>query len=165
MRFMGGCQIRNSRAARTTVVLALIALSFLGVSVGCSSSESGDVPSKLSIAVLPDMAPNDLEEKHASLIAYLAETLDTPCEFIIPDSYEDIVDLIAEGEADIALVGGYTYVLAKERSDIATLVSRDIDRFFTTTFIANSALEVESLEDTKSLKFAFGSELSRKSVV
>src|SRR5215510_3546166 len=114
----------------------------------------------LRVAVLPDTAPEELQQRHASLIRYLSDTLDMPVELVIPPNYDEMLVDFANGKTDLAFFGGYTFVLAHQCCNALPLVMRDVDRNFTTVFLASASDRRNSLQDFKGARFTFGASLS-----
>jgi len=114
----------------------------------------------LRVAVLPDTKPEELQHRHASLIRYLSDTLQMPIELVIPANYDEMLVDFADGKIDLAFFGGYTFVLARQCCDALPLVMRDVDRNFTTVFIASAFDSRNSLQDFKGARFTFGAPLS-----
>jgi len=118
------------------------------------------MPSRLRIEVLPDLSRDALEKRYLSLVQYLSAKLNMPCELVIPQSYEQFVEDIANGRAELGLFGGYTFMVASERTKLVPLVMRDIDRHFTTVFLASARHRDQTLESFQGQRLAFGPRLS-----
>jgi len=112
------------------------------------------------VAVLPDTKPEELRHRHASLIRYLSDTLQMPVELVIPANYDEMLVDFANGKIDLAFFGGYTFVLARQCCNALPLVMRDVDRNFTTVFLASASDSRNSLQDFKGASFTFGAPLS-----
>ena len=124
-------------------------------------SRSQDVQiTSLRVAVLPDTRPEELQQRHARLIRYLSDTLQMPVELVIPANYDQMLADFANGKIDLASFGGYTFVLAHQCCNALPLVMRDVDRNFTTVFLASASDSRNSLQDFKGARFTFGAPLS-----
>ena len=146
-------------AAMAGLALLLISINPGWISGFPGSSREVQITS-LRVAVLPDTSPEELQYRHASLIRYLSDTLQMPVELVLPPDYDQMVVDFAEGKIDLAFFGGYTFVLARQCCNAMPLVMRDVDRNFTTVFLASASDTRNSLQDFKGARFTFGSSLS-----
>jgi len=71
-----------------------------------------------------------------------------------------MLDQFEAGQIDLALFGGYSYVLAREQSNAIPIVMRNVDRNYTTVFISTIRHVGREFAHFKGSRFAFGSELS-----
>ncbi len=118
------------------------------------------MPEVLVLGVLPDRSVNSLDERYRPLADYLQVELDIRVDLVVPDTYAELVDLMAAGDIDIGNFGGYTFVEAARRANAVPLAMRDVDARFTSVIIANGNGSVQNLEDLRGQSFAFGSRLS-----
>ena len=146
-------------AALAGLTLLLIAIRPKWTSDFLSTSREVQITS-LRVAVLPDTKPEELQQRHASLIRYLSDTLNMPVELVIPANYDEMLAYFAKGKIDLASFGGYTFVLARQCCNAMPLVMRDVDRNFTTVFLASASDSRNSLQDFKGARFTFGAPLS-----
>jgi phosphonate transport system substrate-binding protein len=132
------------------------------IASGCSESPplTAEIPSPLRIGVVPNEDKAELEIRYEPVINYLSETLGVECQLVVPDSYEDMVEAFANREIDIGRFGGYTFVLAHERTNAIPIVMREIDIRFTSYFLVRPESDAQTLADLAGQKMAFGSNLS-----
>ncbi len=110
--------------------------------------------------MLPGEQAEALRERYGPLTEHLARVMNQEIEFVIPDSYGQLVQLFGSGAVDMANFGGATFVSAAARHDAVPLVTRDIDAEFSTYFLARADAAGPGIEDFAGQDFAFGSELS-----
>src|SRR5262245_30397775 len=138
------CSPPSRRTARYAYVL-LVAIT--AVLIGCSSKRQVADPDSLRVAVLPDDAPEALRERHAPLLAYLADRLKRRFELIIPQSYEEFGRDTEAGRYDLAYLGGYTFVRARQRSGYVPVAMRDVDTRFVSYFLVRQDDPAQTIMD------------------
>jgi len=138
-------------AAFLTSVLAAVA-------AGCGGSEGGDA---LSVGLIPNQSPEEVQAEYQPLQEYLSEELDRPVELEVPTSYNAVVEAMTSGELDLAYFGGLTYVQARERADVSPLVTeinpRTGDTTYRSAIIVPADSDIERVGDIEGQDFAFGS--------
>jgi len=128
---------------------------------GCSEQKEKDkIPEVLRIGILPDQSVETLLERYTPLLVHISSKTGVPYKLIIPESYEDLLELFDKGSIDLAYFGGLTYSQAHFTSGAIPLVMRDIDVHFTSYFISNNKSNSKNIEDFKDKSFSFGSRLS-----
>ncbi|KZE25345.1 phosphonate transport system substrate-binding protein [Crenobacter luteus] len=130
------------------------ALAALSLAATAGTALAQDV---LRVSAIPDEAPTELQRKFAPLGAYLGKELGMKVEFVPVSDYASVVTALTSDKIDMAWLGGFTYVQAKERGRVVPLVQREEDARFTSKFIASAASGARSLKDLKGKTFAFGS--------
>ncbi len=60
-----------------------------------------------------------------------------PCEIVVPDSYESLLDRFVAGEFELAYFGGYSFVAAHELGGAKPLVLRRADQHFVSYYIVS----------------------------
>jgi phosphonate transport system substrate-binding protein len=82
-------------------------------------------------------------------------------EYVPSTDYAALVTAFKRGEVHLAWFGGLTGVQARnEVPEAEAIAQRPADEEFHSVFIAQSDLDVETLQDLKGLSFTFGSESS-----
>jgi phosphonate transport system substrate-binding protein len=116
----------------------------------------------IRITGIPDENPSELQRKYEPLVSYLSAKLGTNVEYVqLPlVEYGAAVQALAANTVDFAWLGGFTFVQARVMAGSVPLVQRDIDKAFTSVFIANAASKIRTMEDIKGKTFAFGSKSS-----
>ncbi len=115
----------------------------------------------LRVSAIPDEAPTELQRKFVPLGRYLEERTGMKVEFIPVSDYAAVVQALATGRLDLAWLGGFTYVQAKEATGgrVIPIVQREEDQHFTSKFVTADP-SIRSLADLKGKTFAFGSPAS-----
>ncbi len=113
------------------------------------------------ITAIPDESPTELARKTAPLAEYLAGKLGTKVEFTPVTDYAAAVEALANRQVDLAWLGGFTFVQARQRSGgkVVPLVQRVEDEQFRSVFITTNPA-IRSLADLKGRSFSFGSQSS-----
>jgi len=113
---------------------------------------------ELRVAVIPEVATtaSSMTQKQP-LVDALQQATGRTVRLIIPTNYAATVEALGNGGADVAYLGGLTYVEAHQRYGVVPLVQRAEDRDFHSLFIANANDSgLEKLEQLKGKSFAFG---------
>jgi phosphonate transport system substrate-binding protein len=115
----------------------------------------------LKVSAIPDEAPTELQRKFAPLGRYLEERTGMQVQFIPVSDYAAVVQSLATGRLDLAWLGGFTFVQAKEATNgaVIPIVQREEDQHFTSKFVTTDPA-VKSLADLRGKTFAFGSPAS-----
>jgi phosphonate transport system substrate-binding protein len=124
--------------------------------VGCVQSDDKYQLEVLRVGVLPDQHPEQLVERYSALIAYLANELGVSHELVIPDSYEELVELFAKKQINLAYFGGVTFIYAHKKAAAVPLVMRDTDLKFTSYFLVNAQHPAKSIKELRGRRFSFG---------
>jgi len=122
---------------------------------GCGD-QTPDRPAKLRIGLLPDQSEAALREKYRDIADYLSGELGIPCDLVIASSYEGAVEDFVAGRVDISRFGGWTSLLARERYEVVPLVMREVDRHFSSVFLAAPKFRDHTLADFEGTRLAFG---------
>ncbi len=112
----------------------------------------------LKVSAIPDEAPTELQRKFTPLGEYLAKATGMKVEFTPVTDYAAVVEGLATHKIDMAWLGGFTYVQARQRTNGGALpiVQRAEDEKFTSKFIVPMASDAKTLSDLKGKTFAFG---------
>jgi len=142
----------------TVMALALTAF------IACENektNENGKEEQTLILGGIPDQNSAKLTERFSELAAHIEEVTGIKTEYLPSADYSALVTGFGREEVHLGWFGGLTGVQARELVDGAEAIAhRPRDAQFESVFIANKALNVESLEDLKGLSFTFGSESS-----
>jgi phosphonate transport system substrate-binding protein len=147
----------HSHGYRAAALGALLTLTLPGLAL------AEDV---VRIGMAPDASatPALLEEKKP-LQTYLSEILGVPVKLIIPKDYNTTVEGLGNGSYDFAVFGAVAYVRAHHKYGVIPLVQRDIDKQFHSVFITQKDSPINSLNDLKGKRFAFGDAVSASGTV
>lgn len=143
-------------SARTFTCSLFVALLF--AFTGCKTENPSDASKAktLRLSMIPTTDPGKVIRESQPLVAYLEKEIGGKVEMTVPTNYAAVVEAIASDQVDIAFLGGFTYVQASKRSGVVPLVQRERDRNFHSLFITQKDSGINSLEDLKGHKFAFG---------
>lgn len=114
----------------------------------------------IRLSGIPDENPTELQRKFQPMVDRLQKDLGVKVEYVPVIDYGAAVSALAAGKIDFAWLGGFTYVQSKVMAGAQPVVMRDIDRQFTSVFVANTAAGINKPEDIKGKTFAFGSKSS-----
>lgn len=113
----------------------------------------------LHVSAIPDEAPTELQRKFKPLGDYLQKETGLQVQFTPVTDYAAVVEGLANKKIDLAWLGGFTYVQAKQRTQgqVLPIVQRAEDEKFTSKFIVPADSPAKSLADLKGKTFTFGS--------
>lgn len=135
-----------------TAGLFLITLS-LALLVGCGGHDR-----PVTIGLVPSTSPADLRESFEGIRLYLERELSTEVSLIVPEDYRELIALMEEGQADIALFGAFSYILADMDQALIPLVVRrrkDMGVTYNSLIITSAESGIRSIEDLEGRRFAF----------
>lgn len=119
------------------------------------------------IGAIPDQDPEVLARNYGLLAEYLSEELGVDVQYRPVTAYDAAVTAFVVGDLDLVWFGGLTGVQARLQVPGASAIAqRDIDRDFTSVFIAGTdtgidpVSEVDGLSSLAGHSFTFGSESS-----
>jgi phosphonate transport system substrate-binding protein len=114
--------------------------------------------SVLRVSAIPDEAPTELQRKFKPLGDYLKQQTGMDVQFIPVTDYAAVVEGLATNKIDMAWLGGFTYVQARQRTQgkAVPIVQRAEDAVFTSRFIVPKDSPAKTLADLKGKTFAFG---------
>ena len=139
----------------------IIVVMFTALIACTSNKEGGEIAlSSLRIGILPDESREKLIERYTPLFEYLAVETGIPYELIIPENYDELLELFHAKKIDFAYFGGFTFVKAHIFDNAVPLVMRDVDTRFTSYFLVKGAHPAQNISDFKGKRFSFGSRLS-----
>jgi phosphonate transport system substrate-binding protein len=105
--------------------------------------------------MIPTTDPSQMLRDAEPLVARLEKVTGRKVSLTIPQNYGAVVEALAQGQVDVAHLGGFTYVQACKRADAVPLVQRERDRQFHSKFIT-ARDDVRTLADLRGKRFAFG---------
>lgn len=138
-----------------------------------SSQSNGSLPSsnaektvtELSMAMIPWVSSEKQKEDIQQLEEYLTKTLSLPVKITLTKDYQESIDLLVEGKVEIAYLGPFSYIKAKERNPnleplVAHIEKSTARPWYTSAIIVNTEAGINNLEDLKGKKFGFVSKSS-----
>jgi phosphonate transport system substrate-binding protein len=148
--------------------LALLALLALVLAACGDDDATGDAEvERLVIGGIPDQDPDRLQRQFGLVADRLADELGIEVAYVPVADYDAAVSAFRVGDLDLVWFGGLTGVQARLQVDGARAIAqRDIDREFTTAFIAGTGTGIEPFDDVSGLTalagrtFTFGSDSS-----
>ncbi len=141
--------------------LLIIIVMFTALIACTSKKEVGEIElSILRIGILPDESREKLIERYTPLFRYLTAETGIPYELIIPETYDELLELFHAKKIDLAYFGGFTFVKAYIFDNAVPLVTRDVDTRFTSYFLVKGDHPAQNIFDLKGKRFSFGSRLS-----
>jgi phosphonate transport system substrate-binding protein len=116
----------------------------------------------LRVSAIPDEAPTELQRKFKPLGEYLSKEIGMKVEFTPVMDYAAVVEALAANKIDMAWLGGFTYIQAKQRTNDTAIpiIQRQEDATFISKIIVPENSPIKSLGDLKGKTFAFGSPAS-----
>ncbi len=112
----------------------------------------------LRVSAIPDESPTELLRKFKPLGTYLEREIGMPVQWTPVNDYAAVVEGLAAKKIDLAWLGGFTFVQARQRAgNVIPIAQRAEDATFTSTYIVPAASTAKSLQDLKGKTFAFGS--------
>lgn len=128
------------------------------------STKPDQKSTSLNIAVIPSKNPVEQQKSLQPLAEYLAKTLGRQVSFQIAKDYQTPVNLIAEGQVQIAYLGPLAYVEAKQRNPqiqpIVAPIDKNTGRPWYTSVIVTNSNRISDVNDLRGKRFAFVSESS-----
>ena len=143
------------------VTLAIVFTAGVYFTAAPSLTNPGEaVPSVVRVGVLPDMNAEDLRKRYSPLLKYLSKETGLDFRLVLPADYAELLHLFRNGEVDLALFGGLTFVQASSAYQAQPLVMRDVDTRFVSMFVVRQNDTAIQITDLKNKVLAFGSRLS-----
>lgn len=141
---------------RARVALCLLVLTLLPA---CAERET-PVPSPLIVSVLPGQAPEALQAQYAGLLTHLERSTGLDLELQLFPDYEAFLAAFERDLVHVAWFGGLTFVRADAGGGAEPLAMRDVDRRFTSVYLARADTPGSDVAAFRGQRFAFGSRLS-----
>jgi phosphonate transport system substrate-binding protein len=161
--------------ARIGLILALSLLAG-----ACATASAGPVPfvdlsdrlplpaegtgevKPLQIAVAAILSPEANIESYGELADYLGMKLERPVEIVQRRTYQEINDLLEEGQADVGFVCTSAYVAGHDDFGLRLLAAPEIDgaTVYYSTLIVPADSSAESMADLRGSVFAFTDPIS-----
>lgn len=159
----------------TRLLLAVSILSLAGCDDGSAPSAAGGAapaatskgldPELLRIALLPDESPSTIIKNNQPLKEYLEKTLSKKVELIVTTDYSSMIEAMRNGRLELAYFGPLSYVLCKSKCDVEPFAAllKGGSTTYQSVVIANVASGVNSIEDIKGKRMAYGDPASTSS--
>lgn len=120
---------------------------------------------RLNIAVIPHRSSPAEQKKIERLTDYLQTSLGLPVKVSLTEDYDTSISLLVQGKVEMAYLGPFSYVKAKEQNPnlepIAAHIEKSTGRpWYTSTIIVNTESGIEKVADLKGKRFGFVSKSS-----
>lgn len=126
--------------------------------------EKGKAPQVVRLGVITLYHPLEMYKQYQPFVDYISEATPYDFELQITQDYVSIIRLLCEGDIDIALLGGLTYIEAANHScclPFLAVLGADRKPVYQGTFITREQnVAIRNLQDIKGKRFAFASEHS-----
>jgi len=144
---------------RLSLKLTISALTSSALFVVAAVAAPAHAQNVLRVSAIPDEAPTELARKFKPLGDYLARETGLKVEWTPVTDYAAVVEALGARKIDLAWLGGFTYVQARQLTKGAAvpIVQRAEDEKFTSKYIVPIASTARALGDLKGKTFAFGS--------
>jgi phosphonate transport system substrate-binding protein len=116
--------------AHRIVAALIVALAAVLITPGCShnaasggTGDNGNEPRQLVFASVPSTRIHSLRQHHQPVMDMLAKETGLPVRFETGTNYAAILKELREGKIDVASLGPYSYVLAKQQGAPITVVA------------------------------------------
>ena len=150
------CSRRRSYRILLPLIPVVTVVLFLAACGGDSSSSR-----VLYIGGIPDQEAAKLNRRFGTVVDYLSKELDVEVKYVPSVDYAAVVVAFKHSDMHLAWFGGLTGVQARLAAPGSKAIAqRPRDAEFHSTFVVQTDVEVETLEDLKGLTFTFGSESS-----
>ncbi len=116
----------------------------------------------LNIALASITSPRESLYFYGDLLDMLEEEIDKDIRITQRQTYGETNDLIRQGEADIAFICTYSYVVVKDNYDAPIIAAPQVDgeRTYYSYIITSKDLEVDGISDLEGKSFAYTDPLS-----
>ncbi len=109
----------------------------------------------LRVSMIPTTDPSRMLREAGPLVSRLEAATARRVTLTIPQNYAAVVEALVHGQVDLAHLGGFTFVQARERAGAVPLVQRARDREFHSKLVT-AREDVRSLADLRGKRLAFG---------
>ncbi|MDJ0691624.1 MAG: phosphate/phosphite/phosphonate ABC transporter substrate-binding protein [Xenococcaceae cyanobacterium MO_188.B32] len=180
MRYSSIFLTLKDRFSRTAIVM-LLGLTVTLLNTSCNSTSQGNSNellgnvtnssvkklknseqklSSLNIAMSPSQSSEEQRQKRQLLADYLQEQLGLSVNIEIPQDYETAIDLIAEGKVQMAYLGPFSYVKARQRNFqleplVAYIDKRTGRPWYTSAIVADTQSGIKTIADLKGKRVGF----------
>jgi phosphonate transport system substrate-binding protein len=150
----------------TTVHRLLVALFLFCALIAHGTAVAADAdPKVLKVALLPDESPSTIIKNNQTLKAYLEKALDKKVDLVVTTDYSSMIEAMRHGRLELAFFGPLSYVMAKSKCDIEPFAAmqKKGKNTYRGVVIANTSAGINTLEDIKGKKMAYGDTASTSS--
>jgi len=126
--------------------------------LGVPSVHGAEAQTNLRIGIIPHRSHMGNETAYSPLIDALEATTGYRIDWVAGSTYEDVVELLGTGRAEIAYLGPFSYVDAHERYQvqlIARTVSDGGKAYYRSMIVTRKDSDIQTMADLKGRDFAF----------
>ncbi|HLB05815.1 MAG TPA: phosphate/phosphite/phosphonate ABC transporter substrate-binding protein [Thermodesulfobacteriota bacterium] len=112
--------------------------------------------------------PHIMYERFQPLMDYLSSNTPYRFRMRLTRDYNEMVNLLEDGSLKIALLGGASYVITRDKVDIIPILkplNSDGKPFYRSIIVARKDRDINSLSDLKGKSFAFGARWSTSTTI
>lgn len=125
----------------------------------CAASVAQAAP-LLKLSALPDEGASEQQRRYAPLVRYLSAELRQKVQFVTLPDYSSVAEALGRGKLDLAWLGGFSYVQARQLGEVRPIAQREEDPNHTSVFIVHEDSHAHQLKDLRGKSFAFGAQTS-----
>ncbi|MDN4495078.1 phosphate/phosphite/phosphonate ABC transporter substrate-binding protein [Ureibacillus aquaedulcis] len=122
----------------------------------------------LRIGMIPLKTKEDMLEEYKPVQEYLQDRLDLPVEFVVMESYVDLVENMKIGNIDIGYYGAFSYIAAESEMELIPLIveqRKDIGIHYHSLILSSKNSSITSIDELEGRNFAFVDEGSTSGFV
>jgi len=129
-------------------------------STAAEGTEDTATTEVLTFVSVPAASAKAQEKTQQAMVDYLAEQLGRKVQLKIVKDYEATIEMLATGEAQMGILGPFSYVKAKQRNPqiepVAASIYEATQRpWYTSVIVAQSESGIQTLDDLKGKRFGF----------
>ena len=119
------------------------------------SGESSKAAIRIAIGAM--VSPKETLYAYQHLVSYLSGKIGRNLEIVQRKTYQEINEMLAQGDVDLAFICSGPYVTGKEKHGLELLVAPEINgsHFYNSYLIVNSSGAEKTIEDLRGKTFAF----------
>lgn len=126
----------------------------------CCAASVGQAAPLLKLSALPDEGASEQQRRYAPLVHYLSAELKQKVQFVTLPDYSSVAEALGRGKLDLAWLGGFSYVQARQLGEVRPIAQREEDPNHTSVFIVHEDSHAHQLKDLRGKSFAFGAQTS-----
>lgn len=140
--------------------LSILCIFLLGLPHGVQAAPSGE---PLVFVVHPFDTPSRLYQRFRPLCDYLQDAIGQPVNLRVASTYEEQIQHIAEGKADLTYIGPTPYVRARDHYAPVQLLAAEAEggrAFYQSVIVVRRESPIRSAADIRNRTMAFGADKS-----
>lgn len=135
------------------------------VAIDSTVTDSEIASESLDVAIIPAISPEKQQAQLQTLSNYLEENLGRPVNFQVQSDYDTVVNLLVQGTVDVAYLGPFTYIKARDRDSqiqpIVAPINLSTGRpWYNSLIVTKANSGINALSDLKGKRFSFVGESS-----